>query len=86
MLHTNIGMQYKEGEIMNSDFFNNPIILQNDEQVLLNKIFSEYYKQLKMEQLSNQDRVMTPYFEEAITKLFDLARKLKVTIYDESKR
>lgn len=47
MLHTNIGMQYKEGEIMNSDFFNNPIILQNDEQVLLNKIFSEYYKQLK---------------------------------------
>jgi hypothetical protein len=76
----------KEGEIMNSDFFNNPIILQNDEQVLLNKIFSEYYKQLKMEQLSNQDRVMTPYFEEAITKLFDLARKLKVTIYDESKR
>lgn len=71
---------------MNSDFFNNPIILQNDEQVLLNKIFSEYYKQLKMEQLSNQDRVMTPYFEEAITKLFDLARKLKVTIYDESKR
>lgn len=71
---------------MKSDFFNNPIILQNDEQVLLNKIFSEYYKQLKMEQLSNQDRVMTPYFEEAITKLFDLARKLKVTIYDESKR
>lgn len=71
---------------MNSDFFNNPIILQNDEQVLLNKIFSEYYKQLKMEQLSNQDRVMTLYFEEAITKLFDLARKLKVTIYDESKR
>ncbi len=62
----------------NEKFYDNAIILQQDEQTLLNKIFGEYYKQLKTEQLSNQDRVMEPYFEQAISKLSDLATKLKV--------
>ena len=60
----------------------NAILLQQDEQTLLNKIFGEYYKQLKTEQLSNQDRVMEPYFEEAIRKLINLGEKLKVIIND----
>ncbi len=64
----------------NSNYYNNAIILQQDEQTLLNKVFSEYYKQLKTEQLSNQDKVMAPYFEQAITKLIDLAQKLQVII------
>lgn len=64
----------------NKNFYDNAILLQQDEQTLLNKIFCEYYKQLKTEQLSNQDRVMEPYFEQAITKLIDLAQKLKVII------
>lgn len=64
----------------NENFYDNAIILLKDEQTLLNKVFSEYYKQLKTEQLSNQDRVMAPYFEQAITKLIDLSQKLKVII------
>lgn len=66
----------------NENFYDNAILLQQDEQTLLNKIFGEYYKQLKTEQLSNQDRVMDPYFEQAISKLLNLARKLKVIIDD----
>ena len=66
----------------NPNFYDNAILLQQDEQTLLNKIFGEYYKQLKTEQLSNQDRVMEPYFEQAINKLSALARKLKVIIDD----
>ena len=62
----------------NHNYYDNGIILQQDEQTLLNKVFSEYYKQLKTEQLSNQDKVMAPYFEQAISKLSDLATKLKV--------
>ena len=62
----------------NEKFYDNAILLQQDEQTLLNKIFGEYYKQLKTEQLSNQDGVMEPYFEQAISKLSDLATKLKV--------
>ena len=64
----------------NPNFYDNAILLQQDEQTLLNKIFGEYYKQLKTEQLSNQDRVMAPYFEQAINKLLALAIKLKVII------
>lgn len=66
----------------NPNYCDNAIILLKDEQTLLNKIFGEYYKQLKTEQLSNQDRVMAPYFEQAISKLLNLARKLKVIIDD----
>lgn len=64
----------------NPNYYDNAILLQQDEQTLLNKIFGEYYKQLKTEQLSNQDRVMEPYFEEAISKLINLGNKLKVII------
>lgn len=64
----------------NPNYYDNAIILLKDEQTLLNKVFNEYYKQLKTEQLSNQDRVMAPYFEQAISKLLNLARKLKVII------
>lgn len=67
-------------KINNKNFYDNAILLQQEEQTLLNKVFSEYYKQLKTEQLSNQDRVMEPYFEEAITKLINLGKKLKVII------
>ena len=66
----------------NPNYSDNAIILLKDEQTLLNKVFSEYYKQLKTEQLSKQDRVMAPYFEQAINKLLALARKLKVIIDD----
>lgn len=62
------------------NYYENAIILLKDEQTLLNKVFSEYNKQLKTEQLSNQDRVMAPYFEQAISKLLNLARKLNVII------
>lgn len=64
----------------NPNYYDNTIILLKDEQTLLNKVFNEYYKQLETEKLSNQDRVMAPYFEQATTKLLDLARKLKVII------
>lgn len=61
----------------NPNYYDDAIILLKDEQTLLDKVFSEYYKQLKTEQLSNQDRVMAPYFEQAINKLLALASKFK---------